>query len=112
MNEPSQPFTFFNYYDITMLIMLIIAFTYFTNERLHLVDKIIIRLIKIILIFIVIPLISVGIEIDLAVNKNGIDDSFTLLYTYLKIPIWWIIGLFLILYGSNINYYKRKKLNH
>lgn len=112
MNEPAQPFTSFNYYDITMLIMLIIAFTYFTNERLHLVDKIIIRLIKIILIFIVIPLISVGIEIDLAVNKNGIDDSFTLLYKYLKIPIWWIIGLFLILYGSNINYYKRKKLDH
>lgn len=48
-----------------------------------------------------------GIEIQLAVNKFGIDDSFTLLYTYLKIPIWWFLGVIVISYGSFIN--NRKK---
>lgn len=111
MNEPAQPFTFFNYYDITMLIILIIAFTYFTNERLVPIDRIIIRVIKVILVFILVPIISVGIEIQLAVNKFGIDDSLTLLYTYFKIPIWWIVGFFIILYGAQINYRQNKTLD-
>lgn len=112
MNEPAQPFTFFNYYDIIMLIMLICAFTYFTNERLEHIDRIIIRVVKIILVYILVPIISLATEIQLAVNKFGIDDSFTLLYTYFKIPIWWIIGFFLLLYGSQINYRQNKTLDH
>lgn len=100
MNEPAQPFT---YYDIIILILLVIAFYFFTNKRLEPIDRKIIRAIKMILIFIIIPFISVGIEIDLAVGKSGIHDSFTLLYTYLKIPLWWFIGVIIICYGSYIN---------
>ena len=103
MNEPSQPFLYFNYYDILILVFLIFLFIFFSNKRLKSIDVKIIRVIKIILVLVVIPMISVGIEIDLVVNKNGIDDSFTLLYTYLKIPLWWLIGIILVVYGSFIN---------
>lgn len=105
-NEPSEPLTYFNYYDIIILIVLIFMFTFFTNDRIK-VDRIIIRVIKVALVFLIIPILSMGIEIQLAVNKFGIDDSFTLLYTYLKIPIWWFLGVIVISYGSFIN--NRKK---
>lgn len=105
-NEPGEPLTYFNYYDIIILIVLIFMFTFFTNDRIK-VDRIIIRVINVALMFLIIPILSMGIEIQLAVNKFGIDDSFTLLYTYLKVPIWWFLGIFLISYGSFIN--NRKK---
>lgn len=40
------------------------------------------------------------IEINNVVAKNGIDDSFTLLYTLFKIPIWWLIGMILLFFIS------------
>ncbi|MDO5636522.1 MAG: hypothetical protein Q4G18_04655 [Myroides sp.] len=105
-NEPSEPLTYFNYYDILILIVLVCMFSFFTNDRIK-VDRIIIRVIKVALVFLIIPILSMGIEIQLAVNKFGIDDSFTLLYTYLKIPIWCFLGVIVISYGSFIN--NRKK---
>lgn len=107
MNEPAQPFTYFNCYDILLFVVLFLAFTFLTNKRLQPIDRIIVRSIKLILVIFIIPFVSWAIEIELAVNKYGVDDSFTLLYTYLKIPIWWTLGFYLILYGSQILYSKQ-----
>ena len=111
MNEPAQPFTYFNCYDILLFVVLFLAFTFLTNKRLQPIDRIIVRSIKLILVIFIIPFVSWAIEIELAVNKYGVDDSFTLLYTYLKIPIWWTLGFYLILYGSQINYIQNKTLD-
>ena len=42
---------------------------------------------------IIIPYISNAIEINNVHKKFEIVDGFNLLYTILKIPIWWTIGI-------------------
>lgn len=41
---------------------------------------------------IVLPLTSQIVEIRRVVAVNGVDDSFTLLYTYSRFPIYWSLG--------------------
>lgn len=47
----------------------------------------------IVLYIIILPLLSQGFEIRRVVSVNGTDDSFTLLYTYLRFPLYWILGI-------------------
>ena len=89
---PAEPFTLFSYCDFAILIGLnlifyfLIKYNYFKRIKFH---KTIIAL----LFMIVIPILSNMIEIDNVNRINGIVDSFNLLYTFLKIPLWWLIGL-------------------
>lgn len=60
------------------------------------------------LYIIILPLISQIIEVwrVVDIDINGADDSFTLLYTYLRFPIYWILGfiqllILAIFYKSN-----------
>lgn len=41
----------------------------------------------------VIPILSVDFEIQKATSKTENVDSFNLLYTYFRFPIWWFIGI-------------------
>ena len=40
----------------------------------------------------ILPVMSQKIEIDRVASERIIMDNFTLLYTYFKFPIYWIIG--------------------
>lgn len=40
----------------------------------------------------ILPIISQKLEIDRVASEREILDNFTLLYTYFKFPIYWIIG--------------------
>jgi len=47
----------------------------------------------VVLIFgLALPISSMKLEIDRVASEREILDNFTLLYTYLKFPIYWIIG--------------------
>lgn len=40
----------------------------------------------------ILPIISQKIEIDIIASEREILDNFTLLYTFLKFPFYWILG--------------------
>lgn len=44
----------------------------------------------------ILPIISQKLEVDRVANGRVIFDNFTLLYTYFKFPLYWIIGIILI----------------
>lgn len=54
---------------------------------------------------IALPIVSMSIEIDRVTEEMDIIDNFTLLYTYLKFPIYWITGAL----QSGLIEYKNKK---
>ena len=109
MNEPATPFLLFNYYDFLILIILIIIPIILNKKRPNLINKKLAIVFKVLFLFVFIPYLSVQIEINNAVAKNGIDDSFTLLYTLFKIPIWWFIGIVILFYMSVLD--SRKFIN-
>lgn len=45
----------------------------------------------------IIPFFSVDFEIQKVTNHTRETESFTLLYTYLRFPMWWIFGILEIL---------------
>ena len=42
---------------------------------------------------IILPLVSIKLEIDRATEKTEILDNFELLYTYLRFPLYWFTGI-------------------
>lgn len=97
---------YWGYIDSSILLILIVVntITYLKirNKELGCVAVLGIAL----LYAIVLPLISQIVEVRRVVAINGKDDSFTLLYTYFRFPIYWLLGFiqFLILaifYKSN-----------
>lgn len=100
MNEPGTPFLLFNYYDFLLLAVMIIGLAILKKKHLNFINKKLVIVFRIFFLFVFIPYLSMQIEINNVVVKNGIDDSFTLLYTLFKIPIWWLIGMILLFFIS------------
>jgi len=73
---------------IILIIVNIVAFRKLKNRELGCI----IILILVLLYGIILPVISQVVEISRVVEINGVDDSFTLLYTYLRYPIYWFLG--------------------
>lgn len=109
MNEPGTPFLLFNYYDFLLLAILIIGLAVLKNKKLNFINRKIVIVFRIFILFVFTPYLSTQIEINNLVAKNGIDDSFTLLYTLFKIPIWWLIGMILLFFNSIIDTRKSSK---
>ncbi|REC77199.1 hypothetical protein DRF60_12360 [Chryseobacterium elymi] len=89
--EPAEPFTFFNYSDFLILIIIyLILYVLIKKQMLKLntIKKIIIGF-----FFIFIPMISIKIELNNVYNKFEIVDGFNTLYVIFKFPIWWIMGI-------------------
>ncbi len=89
---PAEPFTLFSYCDFAILIGLnlifyfLIKYNYFERVKFY-------KTIIAILFIIVIPFLSNTIEIN-NVNRTFEEvDGFNLLYLFLKIPVWWLIGI-------------------
>jgi len=90
--EPREPSYLFNYTDISMLILFNICV--FILNKLNFIRKtVLIKMIIGFLFVLIFPFISIGIEVDHSVRKFGKDDSFTLLYTFFRFPVWWFIGI-------------------
>ncbi|MFW5700981.1 MAG: hypothetical protein ACOCWM_04765 [Cyclobacteriaceae bacterium] len=82
---------FIGYFDYGVLFLLVIANIYFWKKNLK--GKIG-CLISGLLFGIVLPIISMKIEITRISKEYEIIDSFNLLYTYFRFPMYWIIGIF------------------
>lgn len=106
MNEPATPFLLFNYYDFLILIVVITNSIILNKKRVNLINKRLAIVFKVLFLFVFIPYLSIQIEINNAVAKKSIDDSFTLLYTFFKIPIWWFIGIVVLFYLSLLDFRK------
>jgi len=89
--EPAEPFTFFNYSDF--LILIIIYFILYVLIKKQLLKLNTIKKIIIGFFFIVIPMISIKIELNNVYNKFEVVDGFNVLYVILKFPLWWVIGI-------------------
>lgn len=99
--EPAKPFTLFSYSDFAMLVIFNILLYLFLRWKMIILNKKL-KIAFILLFFLVFPFISNKIEINNVYKKFKIVDGFNLLYTLLKIPIWWLIGI--------LNYYAIKKI--
>jgi hypothetical protein len=51
-----------------------------------------------ILFGLILPVISLGFEISRVKMTIGIEDNFEVLYTYLRFPMYWAIGLFQLIF--------------
>lgn len=104
LREPAQPFALFTYADFLILIVFNCAFFFLFNRKILKINSISKFSIALLFLFII-PLISAKIEVSNVYRKFTIVDGFNLLYIYLKIPIWWLVGLINILL---INLYIKK----
>lgn len=55
----------------------------------------------------IIPFFSIYFEVQRAIKDQPFVDNFTLLYTYFRFPVWWLIGLLEI---SWLKYYLTIKI--
>jgi len=101
-DEPATPFLLFTYFDILLVLILIFIniFLYKTNLVRKIDWKL--KLLLFIILFIVIPIISVNKEVSNVYKKFITVDEFNLLYIYLKFPIWWLIACIQILIIKSI----------
>ncbi|SKC10187.1 hypothetical protein SAMN05660477_03022 [Soonwooa buanensis] len=103
--EAAEPFTFFSYADFAILIFInLVIFLFIKIGRFKL--NTLLRILFIISFLIVIPYISIKIEINNVYKTYAVVDGFNLWYTIFKIPIWWIIGIieYIIITKSIKNY--------
>ncbi|KMQ67559.1 hypothetical protein ACM39_11850 [Chryseobacterium sp. FH2] len=47
---------------------------------------------------IILPVFSMDFEIQKTVNGQPFVDNFTLIYTYFRFPVWWLMGIFEVFY--------------
>lgn len=53
----------------------------------------------------IIPFFSINSEVQSVIKSQPFIDNFTLLYTYFRFPVWWLIGLLEIV-SEILSYYK------
>ena len=94
---------YFDYAVIAILIILNIAF--WKKKIKHNIGCIV----GLVLFGLVLPCISQYIEIQRVKNSIGIMDSFEVLYTYFRFPLYWLIGTFQSLLLSFKDYKSEKK---
>lgn len=96
---------FFNFFDVIIIALLIYLNIKIWNKNLN---KLLTYIILTLILVFLSPIISIIIEFELNSSENNeVFDSFTMLYTFFKFPIYWIIFLIQIIL---INHSLRKKL--
>ena len=89
--EPSEPLTLFTYSDILILIVLNILF-YFVYVKNKVKVDLLQKTCWFLLFLIVIPYFSIKIEVSNVYRKFAMVEGMNLLYCWLKIPVWWVVG--------------------
>lgn len=108
LKNTESPFVLLNYCDILVFIVMVLS-TFFIVRKKLIKEKIMVN----ILLFsylIIIPLISLGSETNNENNNQEIVDSFNSFYIFLKLPIWWILGVLNILFMYKILFKKTENL--
>jgi hypothetical protein len=90
---PATPTTAFRYFDILLLLIIIIINTLIWRFRIIRVFNWKVVLIAIALVFFLFPYVSAKFEAANVFRKYDLVDDFNLLYIWLTWPIWWIIGI-------------------
>ena len=103
-----------NGYDLIIITIIIIAnILYYAKLRKLKTSKPIGCLIEILLLIlfsIAFPLISIHFEIKLSVAKVPMTESFNLLYTFFRFPLYWSIGIIqLLVYKFFTSRFKNKR---
>ncbi len=91
-SQPGEPSSFLNFFDISFLIILNILF-YFIYLRNRIKLDALQKTTWIVLFLIVIPLVSIKIELINIFKTYPVIDGFNLVYTLLRFPTWWIIAI-------------------
>lgn len=87
-------FKFLGPFDIVILIAVIFYNYYQRNDKINKTQFILLAL----PVFgLALPLVSMMIEIALVKMTKGVTDSLETLYTFLRFPIYWILGVIQIL---------------
>ena len=89
---PAEPGFLLNYFDICFLIILNISF-YFIYIKNNVGMDALQKITWFFLFGIVIPLVSVKIEINSIYRAYAVVDPFNLWYTFFRFPTWWTIGV-------------------
>lgn len=91
----------FGYFDLVVIIGLLYFNFRFWN-KLSTFNNCLSTTIFFVTFGLVLPLISMIVEIQLYSNPG--DDAFNLLYTYFRFPVYWVIGVIqLIVIGFRLN---------
>lgn len=86
MTEPNLFFGFFDYAIIGALIVVNIVFWKVKLKEAYGC------LISTLLFGGILPVLSIGFEIDMVTGGKEVVDNFELLYTYFRFPLYWAIG--------------------
>lgn len=89
---------FFGVFDcLTLATILIFSFTAW-KYKIIIKCNWIFYLIAFLLFGVVIPVISIHYEVRTALKDQPFADNFTLLYTFFRFPLWWLIGFLEVLW--------------
>ena len=95
----------FNYFDVIIFVVFIALNIGFCKTKFN--RFCLLYVVLFLILGILLPIISFLIEWQLANPSNEAFDAFTMLYTYLKFPIYWLLFIVQIII---INPILRKKL--
>jgi uncharacterized protein YqhQ len=94
-------------FDIITIVTLLLVNFIFWKKRNKSVHRNIGCLLGILIFGLLLPAISQKLEIDRVVSSHGkVLDNFELLYTFMKFPIYWIVGIIQIILISK--YFKNR----
>lgn len=77
-------------FDLTVLALLIVATFLFSKKEVKIGCWI-----PGLLFGLILPIVSIHFEIEKVTSEIVVMDSYTVLYTYFKFPLYWIIGIVL-----------------
>ncbi|SMP24509.1 hypothetical protein SAMN06264346_10822 [Chryseobacterium profundimaris] len=84
---------FFGPFDYIILIITVIFNSIVWKYEIIKKRNWIFYLVAFLLFSFIIPVFSIYFEVQRAIKGQLFVDNFTLLYTYFRFPIWWMIGL-------------------
>ena len=102
---------FLSYFDILIIVVLVFLNVFLWKKKTVIFKRFSDYLAGLILFAFALPLISIILEFKVFNPKsNEVFDSFTMLYTFLKFPIYWIIIVLQIIF-FRIKVFRDKRIN-
>ncbi|MEC5171872.1 hypothetical protein QF024_000583 [Chryseobacterium nepalense] len=98
---------FFGPFDCIILIIIVIFNIIVWKYEIIKKRNWVFYLIAFLLFSFIIPVFSIYFEVQRAIKGQPFVDNFTLLYTYFRFPIWWMIGLLEVIW---LKYYLKIKI--
>ncbi|MEJ1242403.1 hypothetical protein WBG78_29910 [Chryseolinea sp. T2] len=91
--EPTNPSVFFGYFDI-LLFLIVIGFNVLIWKTDLMKNAGCLTTLSVaVVLLLVFPLASMKVELYNVYRKYTVVDGYELVYIWLRIPLWWAIGL-------------------